>query len=369
MRILMLNYEFPPLGGGAANANYYLLKEFSKIENLYIDLVTSSPDTIKQEQFSDNIQIYKLRVDKSEVHHWTIFEILLYSKKAYQKAKILKRMEKYDLIHAWFGIPCGYIAKKLDLPYIVSLRGSDVPGFNVRFSPEYIFLTPIIKSVWANAEKVIANSEGLKNLALRTLDSPIEVIYNGVNTKEFTPKYDKIETLKALCVSRLIKRKGIEYLIEAIEHLNVELTIVGRGIQEYKLKQLCKKFSVEEKVNFALYVPHEEIKNYYKEADIFILPSLNEGMSNTMLEAMASGLPIITTDTGGIKELMNSNGFVIPIKNSEAITRSLDQYIKNPKLIKKHGLKSRQIAERMNWENIAKEYYRLYEEIFRHGSE
>ena len=355
MRILMLNYEFPPLGGGAANATYYLLKEFSKMKNIEIDLVTSSIDEYQEEQFSNNIKIYKLDIGKKEIHYWTQFEILRYSWKTYKLSKKLKKEKNYDLCHAWFGVPCGYIAKKLKLPYIVALRGSDVPGYNSRFSFQYIFLKPIIKSVWKNAGSVIANSEGLKNLALETMNIPIKVIYNGIDTKEFKPKFNKNKKLKILCVSRLIQRKGIEYLINAVKSLEVELTIIGKGKQESYLKSIAPK-----NVEFLGYIPHENIGKYYRNSDIFILPSLNEGMSNTILEAMASGLPIITTNTGGTKELIKGNGFVVSMRDSDAIKKAILKYIENPELIKTHGLKSREIAEKMSWENIAGEYYKVY---------
>jgi glycosyltransferase involved in cell wall biosynthesis len=230
----------------------------------------------------------------------------------------------------------------------VSLRGSDVPGFNVRFSFQYIFLKPIIRGVWKNAKKVVANSEGLKNLARKTLDIPIDIIYNGVDIKEFTPQYNENEKLNILCVSRLIGRKGIEYLIEGIKNLDVELTIVGEGIEEEKLKRLCREIGVQDRVHFKGYVPHDKIKGCYAKADIYVQPSLNEGMSNTVLEAMASGLPIITTDTGGTKELIKKNGIVVPMKDSEAIKRAVSRYVQKRELVKKHGRTSRKIAEGMS---------------------
>ena len=325
------------------------------MKNIEIDLVTSSIDEYQEEQFSDSIKIYKLDIGKKEIHYWTQFEILRYSWKTYKLSKKLKKEKNYDLCHAWFGVPCGYIAKKLKLPYIVALRGSDVPGYNSRFSFQYIFLKPILKSVWKNAGVVIANSEGLKNLALKTMNIPIKVIYNGIDTKEFKPKFSKNKKLKILCVSRLIQRKGIEYLINAVKNLDVELTIIGKGTQESYLKSIASK-----NIEFLGYIPHENIEKYYQDADIFVLPSLNEGMSNTVLEAMASGLPIITTDTGGTKELIKGNGVVVLMRDSDAIKKAILKYIKTPELIKKHGLKSREIAEKMSWENIAREYYKIY---------
>ncbi len=358
MKILMLNYEFPPLGGGAANANYYLLKEFADTD-IEIDLVTSSPDKYEEEEFAENIKIYKLDIGKNDIHYWKQSEILKYSWKAYWFSKGLMQEKEYDLVHAWFGIPCGFIAKRLGLPYITALRGSDVPGYNSRFSFQYVFLKPIIRSIWRNSEKVIANSNDLKDLAKKTAPyQPIEVIHNGIDLEEFKPK-EIYGDGNILCVSRLIERKGIQYLIEALQEFDNELVIVGNGNLMDELKNLAKELGVNKRVKFTGEVEHEKIVEYYHDADIFVLPSLNEGMSNTILEAMACGLPIITTDTGGTRLLVKDNGFLVPMKNSNAIADAIKKY--DNKLLKMHGKRSREIVEKMGWNKIAGEYFKTYQ--------
>ena len=122
--------------------------------------------------------------------------------------------------------------------------------------------------------------------------------------------------LKVLCVSRLIERKGIRFLIEAIGRLKndpVELILVGDGNQEEELKELAKGLGVSDRVVFKGYVNHDSIGEIYRNSDLFVLPSQNEGMSNALLEAMASGLPVIVTDTGGTSELLDGNGVVVPM--------------------------------------------------------
>ena len=376
MNILMLNYEYPPLGGGASNATYYLLKEFSQIDdNITIDLITSSAtNDFEKEKLTDRIHIYKLPVGKKSIHYWTQKEIISYSRQAYKHIKKLKKQTKYDLIHAFFGIPCGAIAYRFrkETPYIVSLRGSDVPGFNERFSFQYIFLKPIIRRVWKNAAAVIANSQGLKELALKTdRNAKIDVIYNGVNVEDFSPRNNrKNGDITILTVARLIKRKGVDDLIIAVpaivkEHKNIKLRIIGEGNMENELKALAQQLKISKYIDFLGYVPHNEISNYYSTSDIFVLPSRNEGMSNTVLEAMASGLPVITTDTGGTRELIDSNGIIIPGEDSDAISNAVLNLINDHKLRENMGMKSRMIAESMSWKNVAEKYYKLYEDSYK----
>ncbi|MEA3343908.1 MAG: hypothetical protein U9Q92_07145 [archaeon] len=108
MRVLMLNYEYPPLGGGAANANYYMLKEFAKVKGLEVDLITSSADNkFEVEDFSSNVRIYKLDVGKKDVHFRGQGEIMRWLYKAYSLSRKLASEKKYDYCHCWFGFPSG----------------------------------------------------------------------------------------------------------------------------------------------------------------------------------------------------------------------------------------------------------------------
>jgi len=357
----MLNYEFPPLGGGAANANYYLLKEFSKDKNIQIDLVTSSANKFRKEKFSKNITIHKLNVRKKGTHFWKMKEIALWTWKSYFYTKKLILKNKYDMCHAWFGWPSGIISYlfRKKIPYIIALRGSDVPGYNDRLKLlDSILFKQISKIVWKNAKRVIANSEGLKELALKTSKIKIDIIYNGVDTNEFKPiKKEKSKKIRLISTGRLIERKGYQFLIPALKGIQdkYELTLIGEGDLDKKLKALAWKNKVL--VIFKGGMGHKEIVKELQEADLFILPSKNEGMSNSILEAMACGLPIIITNVGGSKELVNGNGVIIEAK-VKSIIKILKEYKR--KDLKKQGNNSRKMAEKMSWERIAKEYLGVY---------
>jgi len=359
MKILMLNYEFPPLGGGAANTYYYMLKELAKMD-VEIDLVTSSSGKYKEEKFSDKIRIFRLDVDKKDVHYWKMSEIAEWTKEAYKLSKKLVKENNYDLCHCWFGWPCGWIGYKLrkKMPYIVALRGSDVPGYNPRLRViDNVVFKPLSKKVWKNAKKVIANSSGLRELALKTRKQEINIIPNGVDIHEFKPKYSKNKRLELISTGRLIPRKGYLYLLEAIKGLDVHLTLVGEGNQEEELRRFVKENSLEGKVSFVGVVDHSKIAKFYQNADVFVLPSLNEGMSNSVLEAMACGKPIVVSDTGGTKELVKGNGFV---STGDNLRKSILKYIDNHDLIKVHGRKSREIVEGMSWEKVVGKYLEVY---------
>jgi L-malate glycosyltransferase len=364
----MLNYEFPPLGGGAGNALYYMLKEFSRILSVRIDLVASSSDKFCVEKFSDNTTVHFLDIAKNgkNLHYQTYANIATYSIKAYIYAKHLMKSSDFGVCHAFFTVPCGYVAMKLKLPYVVSLRGSDVPFYNKRFYllDKFIFKRSARK-IWSNANAVVANSDGLKQLALSTSPGQdIAVICNGVDADEFKPAECKktSSVLKLITVGRLVERKGYEFLIKAVAgNKKVELVLIGEGDMEKRLIALAKDCGAN-----AIFMggkPHSQIAEFLQKSDVFVLPSINEGMSNAIMEAMACGLPIISTDTGGAKELVQDNGFIIEKSSTLEIKKAIDSYVRNPFLVKAHGAKSRKLACGMSWKNAVNNYIEIYENV------
>lgn len=380
MRVLFLNYEYPPLGGGAGNATEYLLKEYAKVPDLEVHLVTSSVDAeFHKVSVGEKVFVHSVPIGKSRetLHFQSVFDLLRYSWGGYRYArKLLKEEGDFDVIHAFFSVPCGvqayFLGRRFGLPYIVSLRGADVPGYSERFSFLYVFLRPFIRHLWKRAAFVVSNSSGLKNLALQTNQKQaIAIIPNGVSTQEFRvgTSEDRSDVFTLLCVSRLTPRKGIRYLIQAMKLLaeegldekKVKLQVIGDGHERESLKALSQEAGLTN-VEFVGRVPHEHIAPYYVRASAFVLPSLNEGMSNTMLEALASGLPLLATVTGGTEELLTDgeNGFFLEMKSAEDIARKVKRLLDDRQLCERFAFSSRKRAEELSWCNVAASYIDLY---------
>ena len=358
----MLNYEFPPLGGGAANANYHILKEFADHKDLYIDLIVSSINEFKMEKFSDNITIHYLNIGKTNnLHNQSNSELIKYSLNVYTYQKKLVCKTNYNLCHAFFGIPCGFVGQYTGLPLIVSLRGSDVPGYNTRFKMlDALFFRRISRKLWQKSKFTIANSIGLRELAHKT--SPhqeIGLIPNGVDTDFWTPNtaVKPNKKLRIVSVGRLIPRKGYNYLLDAVDKLPVVIDFVGDGPELQQLKQKAKENGIE--CIFHGKQNKNEILELLQRANLFVLPSLHEGMSNAVLEAMSCGLPIVMTKVGG-SEIIDQNGILVPTQNAEELREAINFYINNTTKIQEHGKRSRNLSLEMSWAKVAKSYYDIY---------
>ena len=153
-------------------------------------------------------------------------------------------------------------------------------------------------------------------------------------------------------------------MIEACEGLNeYKLQIIGDGILMDSLKKITSDKNVN--IEFLGKINHNEILKHLQNADIFVMPSLNEGMSNSILEAMACGLPIISTNVGGSKELIRGNGFIVKKADSSEIRKNLIKYKNNQSLLKIHGTKSKKIAQSMSWNKVSNEYYEIYKKVMK----
>lgn len=375
----MINYEFPPIGGGGGNANFAILKEFAGRKDLNIDLLTSaSQPGLFLEHFADNIKIHKIGIHKKQLHYWRKTEVIEWLLKAGWYHKKLVRNYNYDLVHAFFGFPSGWLCLKTakKIPYIISLRGSDVPGYNTRLKTEYKILSPVFARIWNNAAMVIANSQGLCELARKfTPDIDISVIPNGVDISRFKnkPAAPNLKKVKLITVCRLIDRKRIDLIIKAVRILNdigcnVELDIAGDGVLKKSLYDLASKLGAVDKINFLGLIESDHISQVYKSNDIFVMASRHEGMSNAMLEAMASGLPIITTPCEGTKELIDGNGIIVNDPILDSIAQAVIKLASDQKLYQQMSSKSQSQAGLFSWACTANKYKDCYLKTISEGA-
>ena len=370
-RILMLSYEFPPLGGGIGISCQNLLRELAFDRSISVDLITSGAgEGLEVQDLGERIRVFRLPVGKKNLHFWTGSEIARWTWGASRLSKKLSNQQDYDLSHCWGGWPSGLLGYRLrhKIPYIIGLRGSDVPGYNVRLRHlDRLFFARLSRLVWGQAREVLANSENLKELARRTsVDIPIRVIRNGVDCQMFTPG-PSAQPTTFLYVGRLIERKGLLYLLEAADALakttpDLHFTLAGDGPDRGRLEEYCNHHDLGSKVELTGRLSREQLLPLYKSASVFVMPSLEESFPNAVLEAMASGLPIVTTPTGA-KELLDGNGLVVERTDCEALRQALERYLQEPELLLAHGRRSRELAESMTWDAMARAYRETFETV------
>jgi glycosyltransferase involved in cell wall biosynthesis len=355
-----------------------MLQHFVRVPGLEIDLVTSAlGKTSEEESFSDKIKLYKVPVRNKNIHHSANRELIEYAIRSLRLALKLHRKNPYDLCFAWSAVPAGAVALALrriiGLRYILRVCGPDIPGFEQRYQTIHFLLSPLIRRIWCAADKLIAKSEREIEM-IHAVDPRIDclLIPNGVDLSTFKPEHLAPDDgpLKLLCVGRLIERKGQHHLIAAVRQLtdegvDVSLDLVGEGDARPANEAQVARLGLADRVRFVGYVPREEIGRHYAAAHVFVLPSFNEGMSVALLEAMASGLAVLVTPTGGTPELVQPevNGLIFNWAAVDGLTAHLRRLAQDRALVRRMGEASRRRAAEFSWAMAAQRYTEIFTQL------
>lgn len=373
MRILLINHEYPPIGGGGGYAGYNLLRLFAGRDDVAIDAVVSNPHpATAMERFAENITLHRVGVRKKAMQFWTRWEMVQWIRHAGKLCRRLMAENAYDVVHAFFGFPGGMVAWRTAgrVPYLVSLRGSDVPGANARFALDYKILGPLFRRIWRGSAGLYACSDGLRERALRFLgDVAVGVVANGVDAERYSPSGRAIDPRapRLLSVGRMSASKRMEVVIAAAEMLRASrpgttLTLAGGGGLLERTRELVRSRGLENFVRVEGVVPAERMGQVYREHDMLVTATMQEGMSNAMLEAMASGLPIVTTRCEGVAELIGENGIVLDSAEPAAMADAVASLCE-PAAHAAAAAAARRQAMRFTWQAAAEAYIGIYREL------
>lgn len=276
---------------------------------------------------------------------------------------LLKMLPEYDIVHAHWLIPQGIVQSFFKKPYIVTGHGGDVTSLNKGLFKK--LKTKCLRN--AKAVTVVSNhlSEKVKEL---TPELHISIIPMGVNTTLFgrqyyRPDYFGQEDKKViLFVGRLAEKKGVSYLIDAMKYIDAVLVIVGDGPMRRKLESQAA--DMKNKVRFFGARTHEELKIIYASADVFVAPSVTaedgdqEGLGLVILEAMCSGLAVVASDSGGIKDVVHDgyNGLLAEEKNSADLANKIKILLKDEAFYKRIVCNSAESVQQYDYNVLAKKY-------------
>jgi len=278
-------------------------------------------------------------------------------------------LESSDVVHAFSPI----VWKFFSTPLVAHYHHWDDPDEPL----EYLYL-PTSHRLWMRcydvADRVIAVSEySADDLSSRGINRKnIDVIYNGVDNEVYHPGESSIEIEEwnniLLYVGPLMERKGIDYLIKAMpqilkEHSGVGLVILGDGEKEW-LENLAKELGVRKNIRFEGFVPEDDLPEYYKAADIFVFPSLLEGFGMVLVEAMASGLPIVSTTATAIPEVVGDAGCLVPSRDSRRLSHEISRLLSDPELLEYYGGRGERRAQKwFTWTAVTQTLINTYKSL------
>jgi glycosyltransferase involved in cell wall biosynthesis len=373
MRLLFVNYEFPPVGGGAAYASFEIAREFAALGHHVDFLTAATPGTSRDEQI-DGVRIFRVHCHRRSIHDIGFVGALSFIVFAAPRLRALARSVPYDAYHYFFGLPTGILScipgAHRGKPYVVSLRGSDVPGYNKDLSAYHRLMLPITRRIWGGAYRVVANSYELRRLASAVMPQlRIDVIPNGAK-RTSAPRAPRAADagFRILTVSRLIERKGVDTLIEALARTGdarLSLDVAGEGPKRSSLRELADARGVGARVHFHGFADRAAIASLHARADVFVLMSRAESCSMALLEAMAAGVPVVASRVGGNAELVTdgTNGLLLPPEDVDELARTLSRLAADALLRERLAAAGRALIERnFNRTVMARAYADIFEQ-------
>ncbi len=379
--VLIFSTAYLPMMGGAEIA----VKEITdRIKGFQFDLITAriKPSLLKYEKVG-RVNVYRVGFG------WGAFDKLALPLAGFLKARKLNQKRNYPIIWSIMASQASVAASfvKMFFPskkVVLTLQEGDPEKHLERYVLGIGFLycllvRPWHKMIFKKADQITAISKSLKKRAsINKAKAPIAIVPNGVDLEKFYfGCFDKNLSDRLgigegekviITVSRLVKKNGLVDLIKAGKFLapSFKMLVIGEGEDEAKLRKIASDLSLENKVLFLGRVEHDELCPYLALADVFVRPSLSEGLGNVFLEAMAVGTPIIGTPVGGIPDFLEDGktGLFCQKGSSRDIGRKINRILEDEQLRKKLSQQGLELVEKKyHWEKISSKMGKIFNSL------
>ncbi len=368
MRILMLSYEYPPLGGGGSRVVAGLSSELVRLGHS-VDLVTMGFRGLPAREEIGGVRVHRVPCLRRDLHTCTVPEAASYAATALVTAGRLAARCPYDLIHAHFIFPDGLVARAASAiagrPYVVTAHGSDVPGYNPeRLHRLHALLAPAWRTLVRGAAEIVCPSRSLESLLVQEApDARVSVIPNGFDPRKLGTGARK-RPRRILVVTRMLKRKGVRFVLEALhgERGEYELNVAGDGPELPALRGLAAGLDVKVRFTGWLDNASPELRDLYETSSLFVFPSEAENFPVVLLEAMAAGLAIVTTDVTGCAEVVGDAALLVPPRDAGSIKAALHLLFEDDARRRELGRAARaRLEANYTWRAVAQRYIDVYE--------
>tara|TARA_B100002003_G_scaffold250711_1_gene291133 strand:- start:497 stop:2779 length:2283 start_codon:yes stop_codon:yes gene_type:complete len=367
-RILIFSTSYYPAMAGAEIATKEITDRLKKTDFCF-DMITLHFDKILPSfEKVGNVNVYRVTSLK-----------LLFPFLAYFKSLSLHRKNKYDIVWSVMAGRNGFSALFFKLTYkkvkfLLTLQEGDRLSYpKERAGILWFVVGGLFKKIFIKADFIQVISKYLKTWAHDMgYKGEIEVIPNGADIQNFQlliTNFQKNKIRKELGIgknekviittSRLVEKNAIEDIIRALMFLpeNFKLLIAGEGKLFYRLRELTNELRLTKRVLFLGNIKYEEISQYLHISDVFVRPSLSEGLGSSFIEAMAAGVPVIATEVGGITDFLKDGktGLFTGVHDSRGISEKIEILMKDSKLREKIINNAKQmVSEKYDWNLITK---------------
>jgi len=319
MKILILNYEHPPIGGGggrlAARVGAGLVARGHQVR-----VLTAGMPHLPKESVEEGMEVRRLRAFRRREDTCSVPEMVAWVMAAIPAALGEIRRWKPDVIHAHFAVPTGSVAwmahQFTGVPYVLTAHLGDVPGGVPEQTGDlFRWVQPFTVPIWKGAASTTAVSSFVAGLAQKAYGLMPEIILNGLVLPQ-PPALELHQPTRLVMVGRMSVQKNPLTVVRALALLN-ELpwlcTIIGDGPLLNEARQEAARQGVFDRIEFRGWTSAAEVSDAMRSSDILLMPSLSEGLPMVAIEALAHGLAIVGSRIGGLADVAFETG---DIRNS-----------------------------------------------------
>lgn len=285
--------------------------------------------------------------------------------------RLFRERKKYDVIHAhshlYFStVFCALVRMIGSSPLVVTNHG--LISQTAPMWLQKIYIPTIGRWIYSTADKIICYTETERDqlIDLGIHPEKISVIHNGVDTDHFAPQASTSHKKQILWIGKYVPGKGVEYLLRGFQIFSrnfpeYTLLMIGRGPQRDDCLKLIDELGLTEKVILRDFIQNKDLPEVYRQSSLFVLPSLEEGVPRTILEAMACGVPVACTELPQLVEIVSGCGLLFPLRDSEALATALSTLVSDSEMAQICGRNGRERAVSMfSWSDTVSKTLDLY---------
>ncbi|MCI0773724.1 MAG: glycosyltransferase family 4 protein [Chloroflexi bacterium] len=370
MRILVLNYEFPPVGGGGGRASAALCAALARRGHELRVITSRAPDLAPEERL-EGYRVTRVFTGRRSRYQASFASMAGYVVGALIPALRLARSWKPDVIHAHFAVPTGVLALRLSkmtrTPYVLTAHLGDVPGGVPGKTDRWFrWVYPFTPSVWKNAARVVAVSEHTRGLARENYEVDIDVIPNGIDLRSDGPK-SVADPPRLIFAGRFQPQKNLRLLVELlarVQDVPWQCELLGDGPDRAEIIQLVRSYALDARVELPGWVDGDVVERRLNASDLLLLTSRTEGFPVIGVQSLAIGLAILASRAGGLSELVENevNGRLCEVDDLACFEQALRWCLEDRERLLEMKRASHSKAGRFDIRGIAEKYEEVLQE-------
>lgn len=366
MRVLVVNYEYPPVGGGGGRVAEDICRGLAERGHA-IRVVTSHVRGLPRREIRDGVEIVRMFAGRTRFDACSPLQMASYLPTAAGRTLFDAWSWRPDVMHVHFAVPSGPVAwlthRLSQVPYVLTAHLGDVPGgVPEQTDRMFRFIKPLTVPIWRAASHVTAVSEFTRRLAEAAYGRPVETVFNGVDVDQCLPgPAEPPPCRRLLFAGRFSVQKNVLFLIDflaQIRDLPWRLDMLGDGPLRSELEARIATHALTDRVRLHGWVSPEAVERRMSESDVLLMPSLSEGLSVVGVRALAYGLAVLASDIGGNVDLVEPgcNGHLIPLAEGAAFATTLRAMLVDNQRLAKMKRASRARARQFDLKRIVDRY-------------